>query len=93
MEPLDHWQGFRSLDRALGTAKGSAFRAFKRVAGHWRESVDFRLLDPDTDRDLIAALRAAGSIYVTSAKAVILSPAMAAAVEARMRSRITQPAE
>lgn len=64
---------FRELDQSFGLPKGSAFRAFKRLA--LTEGRDFRLLRAGPDSDEIEALRRAGRIYAASVNVVLLTPA------------------
>lgn len=64
---------FRELDQRFGLPKGSAFRAFKRLA--LTEGRDFRLLRAGPDSDEIEELRRAGRIYAASVNVVLLTPA------------------
>lgn len=73
---------FQELDRGAGLAKGSAFRAFKRLLPELREGRDFIVLDARRDQARIAALRAQGKIYVSSRNVVLLDAATAAKLRA-----------
>lgn len=64
---------FKGLDRALGQAKGGAFRAFKRRAGELVEGEDFLRLDAAAHREDIERLKAAGAVYQTSVHVVLLT--------------------
>lgn len=81
------WNSVRELDERLGLPKGSAFKAFRRIAGEWREGEDFRVLDSDADRELIEALRQAGRIYGSSVRPVILGPAFSQALLVTLAGR------
>jgi hypothetical protein len=64
---------FKEIDTRHGRPKGTAFRAFKRLAGELAEGVDFHHLDGQVDAERIAALRQAGRIYASTVNAVILT--------------------
>ena len=64
---------FKEIDTRHGRAKGSAFRAFKRVRHTLREGTDFHHLDAATERARIERLRRAGRIYASSVNVVVLS--------------------
>lgn len=89
----DHWITLRECDEAEAAAKGSAFRAFKRIEAAWHEVRDFRVLHHEADRAVIDALREQQRIYATTVNLLLLSPALATAVRAQMRRMITDPAE
>ncbi len=74
---MSAWLTLLDLDRRLGQAKGTAFRAFKRRAPHWREGHDFRVLQPGRDGAEIESLRAASRVYTSSRTVVLLSEAAA----------------
>ncbi len=69
------------MDTALGLAKGSAFRAFKRLLPQLVEERDFVVLDHQRHSAIAARLHAAGRLYRSSVSPVLLSP------EAAMRLR------
>ena len=91
MEP--DWITLRECDEAENAAKGSAFRAFKRIEAQWSEPRDFRVLHHDHDRSAIDALRMRQRIYASTVNLLLLSPALATAVRTQMRRMITDPAE
>jgi hypothetical protein len=91
MEP--EWITLRECDEAENAAKGSAFRAFRRIEAQWQEPRDFRVLHHEDDRAAIDALRARQRIYASTVNLLLLSPTLATAVRAQMRRRITDPAE
>lgn len=78
---------FRELDEVRGLPKGSAFRAFKRVAGQLEEGHHFRVLEAHRDHGEIEALRQAGRIYDASVNVVLLGPGAAARVAAELDGR------
>jgi len=67
------WLTLREIDQRLGAPKGTAFRAFKRLAPAWREGREFRVLDAARDAAEIEALRAAGRVYASSRAIILLS--------------------
>lgn len=71
------WLTLRELDARAGAPKGTAFRAFKRLASAWREGTDYRVLQPGGDDAEIEALRAAGRTYRSSRSVILLAPAAA----------------
>jgi len=77
---MAEWTTLKELDRRAGRAKGTAFRAFKRLERHWREGHDYRLLQPDRDGPEIEALRATERVYASSRSVILLSPGAAQAV-------------
>lgn len=93
METGADWITLRELDEAETAAKGSAFRAFRRIESAWTETRDFRVLDHENDRAAIDALRASRRIYTSTVNLLLLSPALAIAVRAQMRRMTTDPAE
>ncbi|MDB5970717.1 MAG: hypothetical protein JWQ90_3167 [Hydrocarboniphaga sp.] len=88
-----NWITLREVDEAEHAAKGTAFRAFRRIEAHWSEPQDFRVLHHDDDRAIIDSLRAKQRIYSSTVNLLLLSPALATAVRAQMRRMITDPAE
>ncbi len=87
------WSTLRELDQACRAAKGTAFRAFKRIDKHWREPDDFRALHHQRDARTIEVLRGDGRIYASTVNLLLLSPALAMAVRDQMRRMTTHPAE
>lgn len=81
---MSTWLTLLELDRRLGQAKGTAFRAFKRREARWREGHDFRVLQPERDGAEIAALRSAGRVYASSRAVILLSDAAAAQIAAKV---------
>lgn len=87
------WLSFRELDERAGRPKGEAFRAFRRLESGWLDGRDYRLLrsdDPGVAAEL-AALREQQRVYRSSVSVVLLSPARASELLARL-SGITDPA-
>lgn len=78
----------RELDEAAGLAKGSAFRAFKRLA--LQEGRDFRQLDPVRDETEIVALRGGNRVYLGTVAPVLLQPGAASRVLEIMRSGLPE---
>lgn len=70
-------RSFRELDEQSGRAKGSAFRAFKRLEPTLRVGRDFRLLRADTDAAEIDTLRLHKRIYPNSINIVLLDDGVA----------------
>jgi len=77
------WLTLRELDEAAGTPKGTAFRAFKALAGQLAEGRDFRLLDATRDAAGIAALRARS--YRSSRNLLLISRDAAELLRGEMR--------
>jgi hypothetical protein len=77
MNDYPGWVGLREIDLRAGTGKGAAFRAFKALAPNLTEGRDYRVLDPDKDREVIDTLRHTGRIYASSVRVVLLAPAAA----------------
>lgn len=77
---LRTWKTLRELDAARGWNKGQAFRVFKALAPGWTEGRDYVVLDAGEHVRPVAQLRAAGRLYDSSVKLILLSPAMAEAV-------------
>lgn len=65
---------FRELDQQSGRAKGSAFKAFKRLEAQLRCPQDYQLLHAVEDAALIAKLKAEARIYPSSVQVVLLGP-------------------
>jgi hypothetical protein len=89
VKPADDWHTLRELDREAGTVKGSAFRAFKALASTLREDDDYRVLDAVADASTIAGLRAAGRLYDSSVRVILLAPAAARRVAAALAAEST----
>lgn len=64
---------FLDIDRALGLAKGRAFRAFKSIRHGLREGSDFVVLHHRDDAGLITELRRQERIYAASVNVVLMS--------------------
>ena len=77
MSAYPDWVTLREIDARANAGKGTAFRAFKRIAGQFSEGGDYRVLHAIGDAPDIAAMRRDGRIYGNSVNIVILSPAMA----------------
>jgi len=82
----ESWHSLKDIDRRAGTAKGAAFRAFRRHAEHWQEGRDFVVLDPGLDAARIAALKQQDRLYASSVKAILLSEACASTIVDALRS-------
>jgi hypothetical protein len=87
------WISLREIDEAEAAAKGTAFRAFRKIEAAWSEARDFRVLHHQHDRAEIDALREQRRIYSSTVNLLLLSPALATAVRDQMRRTITDPAE
>ena len=48
---MSDWRTLRELDAQAGARKGTAFRAFKRLADGWIEGRDYRVLARVVRRD------------------------------------------
>lgn len=79
-----NWSSLREIDQSAGLAKGSAFRAFKRLLLELREHRDFVVLNAETDDRLVERWRAADRLYRGSLHPVLLAPAAAARVAASL---------
>lgn len=84
MNAYPDWLSLREIDQAAGAVKGSAFRAFKAIEAQLDEGLDYRILDAIDDRADVAKLRAAGRVYDSSVRILLLSPATAARVAAAL---------
>lgn len=73
------------LDRAAGSSKGAAFRAFKALAAQWVEGEHFHCCDSRTDPDGFALVSASGRLYPGTVNALFLRPSAQALVLARLR--------
>jgi hypothetical protein len=80
----ENWRSLRELDRAAGRSKGAAFRAFKQLNAAYREGRDYIVLEQQRDLAAISELRARGRLYASSVNVVLLAPALADAVLARL---------
>ena len=70
--------GLRQIDRMNGVAKGTAFRAFKRVRHELREDRDFFVVDIGEPGDtasaqLLRAMQEAAALYPASRVAVLIT--------------------
>ncbi len=70
--------GLRQIDRMNGVAKGTAFRAFKRVRHELREDREFFVVDIDepgdaTSTQLLRAMQEADALYPASRVAVLIT--------------------
>jgi hypothetical protein len=72
VEEDEQWT-FRELDQLHGVAKGTAFRAFKRLLGELAEGRDYFWLGAGTEGERIEALRRRRRIYPTSVNVVLLT--------------------
>jgi hypothetical protein len=84
MTAYGNWRSLRELDRAAGRGKGAAFRAFKQLNAAYREGRDYIVLEQQRDLAAISELRAGGRLYASSINVVLLAPALADAVLARL---------
>lgn len=80
MNAYQNWLTLRELDQALGAAKGTAFRAFKRLESGFAMGIDYCLLDPATPSPLVEELRHGQRLYASSLRVLLLSPEAAARV-------------
>jgi len=64
---------FRQIDRLNNTAKGAAFRAFKRIRENLVEGQDFFYLDAGEQAAFIESLRRQGLIYESTIHCVLLT--------------------
>jgi hypothetical protein len=71
----------QEIDRTAGLAKGSAFRAFKRLVADLAEGIDYQVLDHQQARETIAELRLQGRIYASSVNVIVLSKPAAARIQ------------
>mgnify|MGYP000544672074 FL=1 len=70
--------GLRQIDRMNGAAKGTAFRAFKRIRDDLQEGREFFVVDIDSPVDpaatvLLRRMQAAGALYPASRVAVLIT--------------------
>lgn len=82
--PDEDWYTMQDLDTAAGRAKGTAFRTFKRLRDGLAEGRDFVVLEHYREDPLGARLLAAERIYPSSVHPVLLAPAAAREVLARL---------
>ncbi|TAM09599.1 MAG: hypothetical protein EPN72_02065 [Nevskiaceae bacterium] len=68
------WSTLLDIDRAARMPKGSAFRGFKRLLPTLQEGTDFVVLDAVDPAPLMAELSAAGRVYRSSLRIVLLAP-------------------
>lgn len=68
------WSTLLDIDRLARKPKGSAFRGFKRLLPTLREGPDFVVLDTAAPSPLLAELSAAGRVYRSSLRVVLLAP-------------------
>lgn len=64
---------FKEIDEELGTSKGTAFLAFKRLKDSFDEGRDFLYLSAAEDGEEIEKLREQGRVYPTTVNAVLLT--------------------
>ncbi|MEZ5581602.1 MAG: hypothetical protein R3F37_01385 [Candidatus Competibacteraceae bacterium] len=64
---------FKEVDQLHQRPKGTAFRAFKSLAGQLREGEHFYYLEADRHRAEIEALRQQGRIYLSTVNVVLLT--------------------
>lgn len=64
---------FKEVDAVRGSAKGTAFKAFKQLREGFDEGRDYFYLSGEQDRVEIETLRTKGRIYESSVNAVLLS--------------------
>lgn len=82
-----HFASFREVDEALGLVKGSAFRAFKQLAGSWSEGVEFVCCDQREHPAAHATLVQRGRLHPGTVNAVLLAPPARAAIMALLTGR------
>lgn len=63
----------KEIDETRGSAKGTAFMAFKQLRDGFDEGRDFFYLNGDQDGPEIEALRRDGRVYANSINAVLLT--------------------
>jgi hypothetical protein len=63
----------KEIDEARGTAKGTAFLAFKQLRDGFDEGRDFYYLNGGQDDIEIETLRVQGRVYANSVNAVLLT--------------------
>ena len=71
---------FKELDLVHGLPKGSAFRAFKSLAGRLVEGQDFHCCDARVEGEAYDQLLASGRVYAGTVNGVLLGPAAQAAI-------------
>lgn len=86
------WATLRELDHEAGLAKGSAFRAFKACRDAFVEGEHFLCRDARTAPAEVEALAVRGRLHPGTVTAVLLGPALAAAVRERLRGQAGSPA-
>ena len=74
----------REVDLAANRGKGSAFRAFKSLAGQLVEGEHFHCCDSRADADGFALILASGRLYPGTVNAVFLTSEAQRLVRARM---------
>lgn len=73
--PEQRLLSFKEIDRLHQCAKGTAFRAFKRLGRRLTEGEHFCYLNAETHAAEIEALRQASRIYTSTVNAVLLTKA------------------
>lgn len=73
--PEQRLLSFKEIDGLHQCAKGTAFRAFKRLGQRLTEGEHFCYLNAETHAAEIEALRQAGRIYTSTVNAVLLTKA------------------
>ena len=76
----------REIDVAAGTAKGTAFRRFRRIEAQLQTGRDVLVLHHHDDREAIATLRASQRIYAGSVNVVLVTTTVAARIVEDLRT-------
>ncbi len=74
MSAYRDWLSLREIDARAGCAKGSAFRAFKRLEAELQEGRDYVLLDRALAAQAIAELKNQQRAYQSSVNLLLLHP-------------------
>ncbi|WP_370305156.1 hypothetical protein [Sinimarinibacterium flocculans] len=85
MSDYSQWRTMREIDGAAGTAKGAAFRRFRRLEPQLRAGRDYCVLHHADDRETIDGLRSARRIHAGSVNVVLLAPKLASRLVAELR--------
>ena len=64
---------FKQIDELHHCTKGSAFRIFKQLQGHWVEGEHFYCIDSRAQPELFAQIQHSGRLYASTVNAVLIT--------------------
>ncbi|HEY1076240.1 MAG TPA: hypothetical protein VGE51_06095 [Fontimonas sp.] len=74
MSAYPDWLTLREIDTRAGAAKGTAFRAFKRLEAQLQEGRDYVVFDHERDAQAIAEIKNRQRAYPSSVNLLLLHP-------------------